>query len=92
MNPPIRITIYLRQTVSMAGFNMALLESRSNHIVVGINIIINLSILVKITRCAKLIRVKFSQGSFLLINGKKENANWANHTPCARNKFYDGSL
>ena len=57
--------------VSMAGFNMALLESRSNHIVVGINIIINLSILVKITPCAKLIRVKFSQGSFLLINGKK---------------------
>ena len=54
MNPPIRITIYLWQLVSMAGSDMALLKSRLKHIVIGINIIINLSILVEITRYAKL--------------------------------------
>jgi len=54
MIPPLRITIYLWQSVSMAGSDNALLTSRSNHIVIGINIIINLSILVNIIRYVKL--------------------------------------
>jgi len=54
MIPPLRITIYLWQSVSMAGSDNALLTSRSTHIVIGINIIINLSILVNIIRYVKL--------------------------------------